>query len=116
MNIPGVDENIFNDLFDGDVGLFMSVLHTFVDKTPDALNKLRSVSKETLPDYAIRVHGMKGACANICAEKGRKAALELEMMARAGDLPGVLTHNGAFLEYMDSLLADLKNWIKNQQQ
>jgi HPt (histidine-containing phosphotransfer) domain-containing protein len=113
INIPGVDENVFNDLFDGDIGLYATVLRSFVDKTPSVLNKLAVVLKETLPDYANNIHGLKGACANICAEEARKAALELETLSRNGDLSGVLAHNAAFLKYMEDLTAKLQNWLKN---
>jgi hypothetical protein len=54
--------------------------------TPGVLDKLKAVSKEILPEYAIDVHGMKGVNANISAEITRKAALNLEKMVKTGDL------------------------------
>jgi HPt (histidine-containing phosphotransfer) domain-containing protein len=115
IGIPGVDEKIFLDLFDNDMELFVTVLRTFIDKTPAALNNLDNVSKETLSAYAICVHGVKGACANICAEEARQTALRLETKAKAGDLPGVLAENETFLKYMKNLMNDLQNWLKNYQ-
>jgi len=116
IGIPGVDENIFQDLLDGDEDLFVTVLRTFVDKTPESLSKLAEVSNETLADYAILVHGVKGACANICAEEARQMAYKLEQMSRAGDLAGVLADNGPFLKYMEDLMGKLQNWLKNHQE
>jgi HPt (histidine-containing phosphotransfer) domain-containing protein len=113
INIPGVDEGVFNDLFDGDEELFISVLHSFVDRTPAVLKKLATVSKETLLDYANNIHALKGACANICAEEARKTALKLETLSRNGDLDGVLAGNEAFLKYIEGLLVTLQNWLKN---
>jgi len=113
LNIPGVDEEIFRDLFDGDVDLYVSVLSAFVDKTPAVLGNLTTVSKESLADYSTNIHGLKGACANICAEEARKAALKLETMSKDGNLSGVLAENEAFLKYMKVLMGNLQIWLKN---
>jgi hypothetical protein len=113
IGIPGVDEHIFLDLFEGNMELFVSVLRIFADKAPVTVDSLRNVSQATLPDYAINIHALKGACANVCAEEARKAALELEMTAKAGDLAGVLARNEAFLKKMDELLANVQKWLKN---
>jgi len=114
LNIPGLDEGIFNDLLDGDIGLFKSVLNSFMSKTPEVLGKISAVSKDTLPDYATTIHGLKGACANICAEEARKMANKLEQMSRDGDLAGVLAENGPFIKYVEDLMGKLQNWLKNQ--
>jgi HPt (histidine-containing phosphotransfer) domain-containing protein len=113
IGIPGVNEGIFNDLFDGDEELFVSVLKSFEEKTPAVLNKLANVSKETLSDYANNIHGLKGALANVCAEEARKAALELETLSRNGDLAGVQAKNGAFLKNVETLMGHVRNWLKN---
>jgi HPt (histidine-containing phosphotransfer) domain-containing protein len=110
IGIPGIDEGIFGELMDGDEDLYASVLSSFIDKTPSVLIKLATVSKETLPDYAITVHGFKGACANICAEKARQMAYSLELKAKAGDLAGVQAENGPFLKYVEDLMPKLKDW------
>jgi HPt (histidine-containing phosphotransfer) domain-containing protein len=110
IGISGIDEGIFNDLMDGDEDLYSSVLSSFIDKTPAVLSKLATVSKETLADYATTVHGLKGACANICAEKARQMAYSLEMKAKAGDLAGVQAENGPFLKYVEDLMPKLKDW------
>jgi len=110
IGIPGIDEGIFNDLMDGDEDLYSSVLSSFIDKTPAVLAKLATVSKENLADYATTVHGLKGACANICAEEARKKAYNLELKAKAGDLATVLAENGPFLKYVEELMPKLKDW------
>ncbi|MDR2942853.1 MAG: Hpt domain-containing protein [Treponema sp.] len=114
LNIPGVDESIFNDLFEGDEELYISILRIFMDKAPNVLSKIAEVSEEKLADYANIIHGLKGTCANICAEDARKAALKLETMSRNGDLQGVLADNGPFIKYMEELMGNLQNWLKNR--
>ena len=111
LEIPGIDEGIFKDLMDGDEELYISLLSSYITKTPDVINKLKKVSNETLADYATTVHGFKGACANICAEEARKKAYSLEQKAKAGDWAGVQAENGPFLMYVeDELMPNLKNW------
>jgi len=113
LGIPGIDEGIFNDLMDGDEDIFISVLSSYITKTPDVINKLKKVSNETLAEYATTVHGFKGACANICAEEARKKAYSLELKAKAGDWAGVQAENGPFLNYVENeLMPGLKDWYE----
>jgi len=116
IGIPGIDEGNFIDLMDNDEELYASVLNAYINNTPNVLNKLKKVSNETLSDYAITIHGLKGACANICAEEARKMALSLEQKSRAGDLAGVLSENEPFLKYVEELLEKLKDWFNKHQQ
>jgi HPt (histidine-containing phosphotransfer) domain-containing protein len=110
LNIPRVDEGSFNDLYDGDEEIYASVLESFISKTPSVLSKLATVTAENLKDYADTVHGLKGACANVCAEEARKMALDLELKAKAGELAYCQSKNGAFLKYVEELLPVLKDW------
>jgi HPt (histidine-containing phosphotransfer) domain-containing protein len=114
IGIPGVDEHNFQNIFEGDTELYVTILRIFTGKTPDVLASLRNVSQATLPDYLISIHALKGACANICAEEARKMAVELETMAKAGDLFGLPAANEAFLLYMENLLVVLQNWLNNR--
>jgi len=113
IGIQGVDEAIFQDLLDGDEDLFKTVLASFVDKTPGSLAKLANPTKETLEDYRILVHAVKGACATICAEDLRKKALNLEMLAKGGDLAGVQAGNAPFIKEVEEIIDRSKNWLKS---
>jgi HPt (histidine-containing phosphotransfer) domain-containing protein len=110
IGIPGIDEGSFDSILNGDEELYVSVLSSFINTTPSALSKLATVSKETLADYAINIHGFKCACAAICAEEARKMAFSLEQKARAGDLAGVQAENSTFLRYVENLMPKLKDW------
>lgn len=112
IGIKGIDEGVFKELLDSDEDLFISLLNSFVSKTPSVLGKLATVTRETLTDYAKNVHGLKGACANICAEEARKMAFSLEQKSRAGDFDGVMAENGPFLNYMQELMDRLQDWLK----
>jgi HPt (histidine-containing phosphotransfer) domain-containing protein len=115
IGISGVDDKIVQELMEGDEDFYASVLRAFVAKAPDVLIKLKGVSSETIADYAITIHGFKGACANICAEEARKMAYNLEQMSRKGDLDGVLAENDSFLKYMENLMVTLKDWLGKHQ-
>ena len=112
LGIPGIDEGNFNDLMDGDEELYLSVLSSYINKTPSVVDKLAAVTIKTLADYAVTVHGFKGACANICAEDARKMAYSLELKAKASDWDGVQTENAPFLKYIDGLMLNLKDWYE----
>jgi len=113
LNLQGVDEAKFQELMDGDEDLFVTVLTTFVEKTPGTLAKLANPTKETLEDYRILVHAVKGACATISAEELRLKALDLEMKAKAGDLAGVLAGNAALLKEVQEMVDRGKGWLKS---
>ena len=111
IEIPGVDVQKGLDLYDNEEEFYIFALRSWATNTPEALDKLRSVSKETLPAYAISIHGVKGTAAHIGAEKIREKALNLEVLAKAGDLDGVLAANDSFLKEADATLETVKNWL-----
>jgi len=114
INLEGIDEGIFNDLLDGDEDLFTTVLSTFIEKTPGSLAKLANPTEEKLDDYRIMVHGLKGACATICAEELRQKAYKLEQCAKAGDYSGVIAENAQFIDEMNSMVERAKNWMDSR--
>ena len=111
IEIPGVDEKKVLELYDGEMDIFLPVLRSYSSTTPATLEKIRTVTAETLPEYRISVHGMKSTSESIGAGEARRMAAELETMAKAGDITGVLAKNGAFLKYVDDLLDNIKKWL-----
>ena len=112
IEIPGVDSAKGLDLYEDDVDLYVTVLRSYAVHVPQSLDKLRHVSPESLRDYASTVHGIKGTSNTIGAEDMRQAALNQELLAKAGDLQGVLAHNEDFLRQGDKLIADIVLWLK----
>jgi len=110
--IPGVDVQAGLALYCGETDIYWDVLLSFVQDTPEVIESMRRVTKKSLPEYAINVHGFKGTCTNICAEPMRKRALNLEMKAKAGDLDNVLALNEAFLIDAATLVADIKSGLQ----
>ena len=113
FEIPGINSETALDLFDGDMEIFVAVLKSYVANTPGALANLRNVTKENLPEYAISVHGVKGVSAGIGAVEASEKCKKLELMAKAGDLEGVLAGNDAMLKDIEKLVEDIKSWLKD---
>jgi len=112
INIPGVDTDKGLSLYGGDTKIYLTLLHSYVSNTPAALNKLKTVSRETLRDYIITVHGLKGTSAGIGAETIRETAFNLENLSRAGDIERVLSLNGKLINDTEIIVANIKTWLK----
>ena len=112
VSIPGIDTEKGLALYDGNMEIYISILRSFVPNALSNIEKLRGVTQETLPDYAITVHGMKSICANIGAEHLRAAAFNLETMAKSGDLKGVTEINEMFLAETEEAVSEIQAWLK----
>lgn len=100
-------------LYDGEIDIYLALLRSHTNNTPASLEKLKDVTEETLPDYTIGVHGLKGTSASIGVETVREAAKDLEAMGRAGDLQGVLAKNEQLLRDTEIVVANIKTWLEN---
>ncbi|MDR1175829.1 MAG: response regulator [Treponema sp.] len=106
----------------GDPETLMEVLRVYVLHTPELLEKMRypgdsgSLTEETLPDYAISVHGLKGSSYGILANKVGKMAEELEKAAKAGDLEKVRAENDSLLAEAEDLISQLWPLMKKTQE
>ena len=109
--IPGVDTEKGLALYGDDVDIYVAVLAAYVANTFEVIEKLRDVSEETLANYAVNVHGLKGISAGIGAEQVREAAFALEKKSKAGDLAGVLAGNDALLKDTEALVSAVKVWL-----
>jgi len=112
IEIPGIDPETALHLYGNDVEMYKTILRSFVSRIPAIINKIRTVSSETLPDYMIKIHALKGSAGSVGARKTMAAAAQLETMAKNGDLAGVLAGNGDFLKKIDILMDDIKKWLE----
>ena len=112
INIPGVDTKRGLSLYAGELDIYLPLLRSYIANTPNILNKLRAVSKETLPDYVISVHGLKGTSAGIGAQKVREMAYELENLSRAGNLEEVLDKNYNLIKEAEIIVAKIREWLE----
>jgi len=111
IEIAGINAKQGLYLFEDDREMYFDFLQSFADSIPAELNKLREVSDQTLHTYAINVHTIKGASAGIGADELSGFAKHLELMAKAGDLPGILSENDKFIKTAERLIADIAQWF-----
>jgi CheY-like chemotaxis protein len=97
----------------GNEEIYIKVLQSYVIHSPELLDKLRSFTRETLPDYAVTVHGLKGASYGVCANETGKEAEELEHAAKTGDYEKVSSKNAAFIEKTEALLDGLRDLLES---
>jgi len=112
IEIPGVDTKKGLALYAGDTGVYLALLRSYAANTPGLLDKLRIVSKETLPKYNISVHGLKGSSANIGAESIKETAFELEKISKEGNLRGVWALNGKLIADTKIIISNIKTWLE----
>jgi signal transduction histidine kinase/ActR/RegA family two-component response regulator/HPt (histidine-containing phosphotransfer) domain-containing protein len=109
--IPGVDTKKGLGLYDDDPDYYIPVLRAYVPNALNLIEKLASVSRETLEAYTIDVHGLKGISAGIGAESLRENALRLELSAKSGNLAEVLAGNGALLDKAREVTSAVQSWL-----
>jgi len=112
--IPGVNMRLGRSLYEDDEEMFIDILQSFADNIPAEIDKLHGVTAETLPDYAIDIHTVKGASASIGAKELSLRAKEMEQMAKAGDLEGVQAVNEQFVKDAEALVSNVKAWLAKQ--
>jgi CheY-like chemotaxis protein len=110
--IEGIDWQAGLDYFAGNRNAYISVIRSYVDSTSRIIAKICSVTKETLADYAIHVHGIKGSSYGIKAHGIGKQAEELEHAAKAGDFQLVSQNTPLFVENAEKLLDALSSLLK----
>ena len=111
ITIQGVDTEKGLSLYGYDKKIYLTLLRSYVPNTLENLKKLKAVTKETLPDYVITVHGLKGTSAGIGAETIREEALNLENLSRAGKLDRVLVLNDKLINDTEIVVNNIKKWL-----
>jgi HPt (histidine-containing phosphotransfer) domain-containing protein len=95
----------------GDEEACLHVLRSFATNARPLLEAVRAVNEDTLADYVITVHGIKGASRGICADAVAARAEALEKAARDGNFSFVSANNPAFLEVAWQLVTDIEKML-----
>ena len=111
IKILGINAESGLELCDGSEEIYLRSLRLYVSNMPSYLDKIKSVSKETLHDYSINVHGVKSISEYVGAEEINKAAKQLELMSKSGDLAGVLAVNETFIQSAWNLVEKVRDWL-----
>ena len=110
--VAGLDAQRGLDIFGGDMESYASALKSFIKNAPEIIDRLRGVTEENLPEYAVNIHGLKSISGWICADGIHANAIELEKLAKDGDYTGVLEKNGRFLKEADDFINGLRGLLK----
>jgi CheY-like chemotaxis protein len=96
---------------------YVKILRSFRTHTPELLEKLRTALEEESPgsgdmaEYAVTVHGLKGSCYGICADKAGVMAQVLENAAKAGDISTLRKKTSAFITAVEKMMEDLETLL-----
>ena len=106
-DISGIDAVTGLARFGGDAETYLDVLRSFAINTPNLIKSIRRVTIDTLGDYSIVVHGIKGASRSICAQTLGDSAEALEKAARTGDFDFVADNNPLLVHTAEKLVVAL---------
>jgi signal transduction histidine kinase/DNA-binding response OmpR family regulator/HPt (histidine-containing phosphotransfer) domain-containing protein len=99
--------------FGDDEEAYMDVLKSYALNTPPLLDQLRDCTEETLPNYAIIIHGLKSSSRSIGADPIGAWAEALEMAAKSGDFKLVSKDNSTFIKTVQALLDGLSSMLRD---
>ena len=108
VGIEGLDPEEGMGRFAGQAKLYIKIIKTFVDNMGAHLDTLAGLTQEGLEAYGVQVHGVKGSCYGISANKEGDMAKELEMAAKANDYEKAAAGNGPFIAEMKELITKLQ--------
>ena len=111
FHIDGVNIKDGLKRYFGDEGAYMNVLRAFAQSVPGILNAAEDIIEDNLEDYIIAVHGIKGSCYGICADKLAKQAEQLEFAAKEDNYDFVVSKNSAFIKNTRTLLININEVI-----
>ena len=96
----------------GSEASYIQILKSFISGSRPLLATARSASRDSLAGYAIAVHGIKGAAANIGADGLAGMAKALEEAAGKGDFDSVKAGNEAMVDAAEKLIGDLREFLQ----
>jgi len=112
IDIPGINTILGLSLYEGDMDILLDVMRSYADNVTAELDRMQNLTEETLQDYIIDIHTMKGAGAGIGAKDLTQRAKKMERMAKAGDYQGVAEMNDDFIRDALELVANINAWFE----
>ena len=110
-SIAGLDMEKGLERFGGDSESYMEVLHSYAVNTRPLLAALAGVNADSLAEYAIIAHGIKGVSWGICAGPVGDKAEAMEKAAKKEDIDFVMLNNAVFMEAVENLVVDIEDML-----
>jgi len=111
VKLAGLDIDKGIERFGGEEETYFNILRSYVTNTRPQLESLNDIGADKLSDYAIVVHGIKGASRGILAEMIGDYASDLEKAAKAGDIEYLNQNNPIFLDVVSRFIDDLEEML-----
>jgi signal transduction histidine kinase/AmiR/NasT family two-component response regulator len=92
----------------GSASVYLKILSSFARHSPEIVRSVTNVSPDNLADYAVAIHGLKGAAYGICADAVGNRASFLELAAKRGEFDNVDASNYDFIVMVQKLLSALE--------
>jgi signal transduction histidine kinase/CheY-like chemotaxis protein len=108
--IDGIDIEKGIERF-GSEDVYLKILRSYIDTTQSLLGQLHLVDRDTLEDYAIRVHGIKGSSRGIGAFNVGDIAEALEHAAKAGDMDFISKNNKSLINAAGLLILNIQETL-----
>ena len=111
----GVDGLLINRGIErfGSEEAYYSVLNSYIMNTPNLLNQIENVTEDTLANYSITIHGIKGSSQSVCANTIGRWAERLERAAKDGDFTYIENNNREFIKSAQELIDKTSVWLQN---
>jgi signal transduction histidine kinase/DNA-binding response OmpR family regulator len=90
---------------------YLRVLESYAANMPAMLDKIRSFRAESIKEYTITVHGIKGSSYGICAHEIGRQAEALEMAAKQEDIEVILVSNPPFILAAEKLVERISRFL-----
>jgi len=113
VDIPGLNITEGLKRFDGNEKVYNDVLRSYTAGVSSMLDKIETYSEDTLSDYIIRVHGIKGISFDIFADAVAEEAKKLEEAGKLKDLEFINKNHFAFLEHARNFVSSIENALSN---
>ena len=97
--------------YDNNEEIYLKVLRSYSSCVSSMLSAIENVDKDSLEQYKIKVHGIKGTSLDIFAEQVGKTAQLLEEAAKSGNIDFINENNKAFLESAWKLINNIEDTL-----
>ncbi|MCL2186510.1 MAG: ATP-binding protein [Treponema sp.] len=111
--IPGLDIDKGLKRFDGNEQVYMDVIRSYAVSVSSLLDKIEVFNEETLDDYLIKIHGIKGTSFDVYAEPTAKEAKDLEEAGKTGNLEFIKMNHHVFIENARNLVRNIEDILSN---
>ena len=110
--IQGVDFADSLNRFSQNAEVYLRVLKAFTANAPELLERLAGVTEQTVSDYQVGIHGLKGSLYSVGATGLGDAARELEAAAKVSDWETIEQNNPLIIEGVLELISQFEDLVE----